>query len=384
MLDAAPFVNLDDVDDAARPAPAGGDGTAPAVLGRPPGSSDVLPLRGLDPWDLERNPAALRVVVELARERGIPPAACLAGTHVDPRRLAEETPTVRASEELAAIRNLVVSTGDEPGLGVAAGVRFGPGALGVFGLVMLSSRSVRELLTVAERFSSLTWGVLPRRWTEADGVVASVLDEAAVPPDVRRFVVERDLAFAVSVIDKTVGGTCPLVIETTLEPERTAALQELLGPRPLMAGRPSTRIRWTRETLDLPLAGGDAMAVEVCARQCELLLERLAAQSRPPGAVAWVERALLRLPPERWRLEDVAHERHVHPRTLKRMLTAEGTSFRVVVDARREELATALLRDTDLPLAEVAARVGYGDAASFAKAYRRWTGDAPTTVRRAT
>jgi transcriptional regulator GlxA family with amidase domain len=49
----------------------------------------------------------------------------------------------------------------------------------------------------------------------------------------------------------------------------------------------------------------------------------------------------------------------------------------------RIERASALLRNTNLPIAEIASRVGYDDAAHFATLYRRLTGGTPSRYRAA-
>lgn len=47
------------------------------------------------------------------------------------------------------------------------------------------------------------------------------------------------------------------------------------------------------------------------------------------------------------------------------------------------ERATVLLRDTDLPIGEVAAQVGFTNTASFSTAFRRMTGESPRSFRAA-
>jgi transcriptional regulator GlxA family with amidase domain len=49
----------------------------------------------------------------------------------------------------------------------------------------------------------------------------------------------------------------------------------------------------------------------------------------------------------------------------------------------RMTIAAQLLRETDLPIESVAARVGYGSPYAFGKAFKRSMGDAPGAYRRA-
>jgi len=70
------------------------------------------------------------------------------------------------------------------------------------------------------------------------------------------------------------------------------------------------------------------------------------------------------------------------PRTLRRRLAEEGTSFRGVLERIRFEAAEERLREPTLSLAEIAAELGYADQANFARAFRGWTGESPSAYRR--
>jgi AraC-like DNA-binding protein len=71
------------------------------------------------------------------------------------------------------------------------------------------------------------------------------------------------------------------------------------------------------------------------------------------------------------------------PRTFQRRLAAEGTSFKDLLETVRRDLAKAWVRDGSLTLSEISYRLGYCDAAAFSRAFKRWTGEAPSAYRRA-
>ena len=64
-------------------------------------------------------------------------------------------------------------------------------------------------------------------------------------------------------------------------------------------------------------------------------------------------------------------------RTLNRRLAAAGTSFHQQREEARRELACQLLENTRTTATEIAEILGYADAASFTRAFQRWTGLAP-------
>lgn len=80
-------------------------------------------------------------------------------------------------------------------------------------------------------------------------------------------------------------------------------------------------------------------------------------------------------------LQAVARSLHVSPRTLIRRLRAVGTTFHGELEATRRNRALLLLGTSAAPVAEIASALGFADAASFCKAFRRWTGTTPGRYR---
>lgn len=68
-------------------------------------------------------------------------------------------------------------------------------------------------------------------------------------------------------------------------------------------------------------------------------------------------------------------------RTLTRKLQAEGTSFRVVRDDLRRDLAVQLLTQSRISIDGVAALVGFENTASFCRAFRAWMQVTPGAYR---
>ena len=75
--------------------------------------------------------------------------------------------------------------------------------------------------------------------------------------------------------------------------------------------------------------------------------------------------------------ENVALLFGMHERTLRKRLTAEGTSLQQLVSQTRFELAKQLLENTELPLSEIASALRYADAPAFSRAFRSWSKTSP-------
>jgi AraC-like DNA-binding protein len=69
-------------------------------------------------------------------------------------------------------------------------------------------------------------------------------------------------------------------------------------------------------------------------------------------------------------------------RTLQRRLASEGTTFEALLDLVRRERAEHYLTNTDLPIGEVAATLGYSQASCLNRSVKRWFGSSPRQLRR--
>lgn len=106
--------------------------------------------------------------------------------------------------------------------------------------------------------------------------------------------------------------------------------------------------------------------------------------SGPPSGLAAVLSAVIRGSfgsrlPDMMELSELAG---VSVRTLQRQLGDEGYRFRELLDELRFKEARARLADPLLPVAEISRHLGFPDPANFTHAFRRWTGESPTTYRK--
>jgi AraC-like DNA-binding protein len=81
-------------------------------------------------------------------------------------------------------------------------------------------------------------------------------------------------------------------------------------------------------------------------------------------------------------LQSVAEQLGYSPRNLQRHLRSIDRSFTQILDELRAQTAKYYLRDPEIPVGDVAGRVGYEEASSFTRAFKRWTGSTPLQYRK--
>jgi len=69
-------------------------------------------------------------------------------------------------------------------------------------------------------------------------------------------------------------------------------------------------------------------------------------------------------------------------RTLRRRLKDEELSFSEIVDDVYRALAVEYLKTTHMSVDDIGMLMGFNDVANFRKAFRRWTGQTPSEIRR--
>jgi AraC-like DNA-binding protein len=139
---------------------------------------------------------------------------------------------------------------------------------------------------------------------------------------------------------------------------------------PVRFGAPHNAIVTDIAVLDLPLPQSDPLTLTVCERACRSLLNE-----RCSPCVAQNVREIIAEGVTEADL--IAARLHLSARTLRRHLAAEGTSLRHLVDEARRVQAIELMTLDRLTVEQISLRLGYADAATFIRAFRRWTGTTP-------
>ncbi|WHO38623.1 AraC family transcriptional regulator ligand-binding domain-containing protein [Sphingobium sp. AP49] len=141
---------------------------------------------------------------------------------------------------------------------------------------------------------------------------------------------------------------------------------------------PGSAIGFSAALLDLPIGTANRLTYRLVGGY----LGRLRLLNR--ADMAERARSYVRgaLPAGSCTIERCADRLGLSVRTLQSRLAAHDLRFVDLVEEQREQLARIYLRQTPMPIDEVAERLGYAEQTSFGRAFKRWTGQTPRQFRR--
>jgi AraC-like DNA-binding protein len=161
-------------------------------------------------------------------------------------------------------------------------------------------------------------------------------------------------------------------------PEVVTVLAGAHGVVPAFSA-PACEIEWPSTVADLPIASARPSIARLVEERLAAMLDAI---HRGHDVSARARAALATLMRDgSCDVPALARALRMSRRSLERALAEEGTSASALIEDERKQLALAWL--PELSVDEVAARLGYSDARAFARAFKRWTGRAPSAVRKA-
>ena len=330
-------------------------------------------------WNFRRSAASVRLLLQLGQEHGLSTEQVLDGTGLSMAAFDDRKLEIEASDELRVIGNLVRLLPHVPWLGLEAGSRYHLTSYGIWGYALISSPTLHSAADLALRYVNLTYAFTHVSMETSNGVTAFSFGDLEVPPDVRRFIVDRDTV-GLRVLQKDVFQSAIPLLRVTFKgpaPSYAAMYTQHFGVMPEFNAS-SNRAEFPSHYLDLPLPQANEATMAMCEEMCRELINHRRSRH---GCAAVVRNRLLHTPGKLPDMETIAAEMYMTSRTLRRHLVAEGTNFRDLVDEVRLILALELIETAHMGHKEIALRLGFHDLSSFIQAFRRWKGVTPSVYR---
>lgn len=321
--------------------------------------------------------ASLVPLPALLGDLGIGIGDVLAGTGVSEGELRPDAFIPYASY-LAVLDRAALVTGRDD-FGVMLGRRQRLAALGPLGRLMRRAATLGEALSdfTALQIGNSTGGTVYLMRADRDVILGYGIYDPAIhaSPHIHDMV----LAVGCNLVAELSGGMVePVEILSSRAAPKEPARRLPLGPCPVRFGQSQTGLVLRAASLAFPLPEADRAAHGTIL--AELAPGLAQAHSNTTGVVRHVLRELLLTGASG--MEDVASRLGIHPRSLRRRLRSQRTTFAEIKEEVRYAVARELLALGALDIADIAITLDYSSASSFVHAFRRWSGASPAAWRR--
>ena len=253
--------------------------------------------------------------------------------------------------------------------------------LGLFGHLVWLSGSVRDALQRAAKFYALVSQRSVVTLDESRDGVATLTQAQRSEALVRGHIL-TEFAFASMAMRARAATNQAFTLRAVrfTHPGRTThAYRQAFGVT-VQFGASQNQLEMATSQLDLRLNSADAItsaALEAQASQLTQSLHETASNGGFLDAARCAINSIMRSQGGVPTPANIAKQLGMSPRTLRRQLEQHGTSLRAQTAQVNCAQANALL-DRGVAVKEVAFALGFSEPSAFSRAYKRWTGQAPT------
>jgi len=339
----------------------------------------VTPISG-DPDALTQNLLGLgALAAELAAE-GVSVRDLFARTGVDASQLEDAHARISHRQRLALYRN-AKKLAKRSDIGLLAGARQRISDFGIYGFALVSSRTFGDALLFSLDHITMAGPAVRQISFRIEGGTLAILRSHGLDTlgDLLPFAAEFWRSSITALFSRVLEAPFPSkrMIFPFPPPVHWRNYERLFNC-PIDFNADRMEWHFDAKVLDLALPNANPITAKICQQVCDVVMTERAGESE---FVRRIRAACLnsanRFPPA----AEIASELGLSLRTFHRRLADENLSYQYIVDQMRRSLATELLENTHLGIDQVAERVGFAEATSFRKAFKKWTNHAPSDFR---
>jgi len=283
------------------------------------------------------------------------------------------------AQQLDTISTNAIEVSNDLQLGLLVGSSMDIPSHGIFGYAIITSSTIGDALKLLVRYNKALLPSLDVKMLSRERRVEVRIKAPHLPDDLERFYIEL-LYAAIMRSGNTLIPKNRTSVHVEFEydaPYDKVPYQKLFGIKVQFNSNRSV-LSFDQAGLDLGIATANPVARDIFRRECDRLLSK----DTHRGMVSErVQEVLLQSGTEFPTSMLVANQLHMSESTLQRRLAKEGYKFQQLLDQVRNKLAHEYLTGTKLTMNEIAALLGFSDAANFRRSFKRWSKKTPTAVR---
>jgi len=291
-----------------------------------------------------------------------------------PEEALADSDTGVPSVLLERMVDFAIERSGDPALGLHWAQSVTIHTFGPVSVTLMHSVSLRQVFELVQQYERLFCDHRFFSLTErGDQAFLHLIEWPMRSMTARRFVAEMGAACFATVIRKLHGGRIDGICFSHSAPDHCDEYARVLEMEPSFE-QTFTGIVFERAALVRKNPHSDD---EVRAALANVLDRRMRRATQDAPYDMRVRELLSQHLPRRLNIQAVARKLGLSERTLRRYLAAEGTSFRDILHGVCAVSAVQMLEDRRLTIQETAHAMGFSNASTFHRAFRRWTGKTP-------
>ncbi len=321
----------------------------------------------------------VRAVLKYAVACGLDPVGLLRQNRISPRLLEEEGARI-SIERFADLQVATMLAMEDEGLGYGAQ----PLPIGTWSMMchaVIHCDTLGKALARYCRFFGLFQHVTsPTLVIEEDNAIVR-LSPAPIYENVDSYAAELSLFNCHRFLSWLASELLPVQAFNLAHspPPHVDEYRPMFAGNPVNFDQPHSEMVLKDAMLDMPVVQNEQSLARFLRHPALAMLTQQYDQASWTARVKQLLRKDLVDMPE---LEPVAATLDVHPQTLRRRLSKEGTSFSELKGQVRRDVALHFLGKQGLSIEEIAHRAGFSESSAFIRAFKGWTGVTPYTYRK--
>ncbi len=322
--------------------------------------------------------AVVLKVLQAAARDGVDLSRLFSGIGLDPALLNDPAARIPRRAFIDLMLAVIQQTEDEF-MGFGQGYRTRPGTFSMMAHAVINCVTMEKAIRRALGFYQL-FGVDALARLEIRETEAALLFTVG-PVEFREFITETLVFLSIRFFGWLIGKPIvPTRITLDFPPPPEAEQYKELFPCPVLYGQGRSQIVLDHSYMGMPLVQ-NALSLSKFLKDslAQLIDGNFHSVGLPAQIRAIISREYGNNFPD---FQVICEKLNMTPQTLRRRLKEGNTSYQEIKDSIRKDASIYYLSKPDLSIDEIAMLMGFSEASSFHRAFKKWMGKTPSVFRR--